>query len=73
MGEEWTAQQCADVWGIKLKTWHGYVARDQAPKPTRHVGRTPVWDPDEVRDYPRPGRGARTDLKSEGAQDVRPD
>lgn len=63
MAEEWTAQQCADHWGVKLKTWHGYVAREQAPKAVRRIGRTPLWDAQEVRDYPRPGRGARTDLQ----------
>jgi len=25
-------------------TWTGYVARGQAPKPRRHIGRTPLWD-----------------------------
>lgn len=63
MSEEWTAAQCATAWGIKPRTWHGYVAREQAPKPVRHVGRTPVWDAEAVRNYPRPGRGARTDLR----------
>lgn len=63
-GEEWTAQQCADEWGIKLKTWHGYVARKRAPGPSRHIGRTPVWDPDTVRRYVRSGQGRRTDLPS---------
>jgi hypothetical protein len=62
MSEEWTAAQCADAWGVPPRTWHSYVARDQAPKPTRHVGRTPLWDADTVRTYPRPGQGARTDL-----------
>ncbi|MFC1418606.1 hypothetical protein [Streptacidiphilus cavernicola] len=63
--EEWTAQQCADAWGIKVKTWHGYVARGQAPPAKRHVGRTPVWDPETVRTYDRQGQGKRTDLTQE--------
>lgn len=25
-------------------TWSSYTARDQAPKPSRYVGRTPLWD-----------------------------
>lgn len=45
---EWTAQQCADAYGIKPKTWHSYVARDQAPSPVRHIGRTPLWNTAEV-------------------------
>lgn len=62
--EEWTADQCAAEWGIKPRTWHSYVRRQPptAPQPIRHIGRTPVWDADTVRTYPRPGRGARTDL-----------
>jgi hypothetical protein len=45
---EWTAQQCAEAWGVQLKTWHSYVARDQAPKPVRRIGRTPMWNTAEV-------------------------
>lgn len=63
--EEWTAAQCADSWGVKLRTWHSYVARGTAPPAARHVGRTPVWDAAAVRDYPRPGRGARSDITRE--------
>jgi hypothetical protein len=63
--KEWTAQQCADEWGVKLKTWHGYVSRKGAPKPGRYVGRTPLWDAAVVRSWLRPGQGARTD-KAEG-------
>lgn len=62
--EEWTADQCADHWGIKRRTWHGYVARGYAPKLKRRVGRTPVWDAHTVRTWPRPGRGTRTDLNN---------
>lgn len=29
---------------ITAATWRSYVGRDQAPKPVRHVGRTPLWD-----------------------------
>ncbi|KDN80483.1 hypothetical protein [Kitasatospora cheerisanensis] len=59
--ELWTAQQCAAAWGIGLKTWHGYRARGQAPEPCAHAGRTPLWDPQTVRTWPRTGQGARTD------------
>jgi hypothetical protein len=61
--EEWTVAECAAHWNIEPSTWRSCVARNQAPKPKRHVGRTPVWDPEEVRGWPRPGQGARTDLK----------
>lgn len=29
---------------IAVSTWSAYVARGQAPKPARHVQRTPLWD-----------------------------
>lgn len=61
--EEWTVRQCADHLGIQPGTWRSYVARGQAPKPTRHLDqRTPLWSAAEVRAWQRPGRGARTDL-----------
>ncbi|MBW0132933.1 hypothetical protein [Pseudonocardia abyssalis] len=50
----WTAQECADAWGVKIGTWHGYVSRGQAPAPLPD-GRT--WDADAVRTFPRPGVG----------------
>lgn len=50
----WTAQECAEAWGVKIGTWHGYVSRDQAPAPLPD-GRT--WDADAVRTFPRPGAG----------------
>ena len=59
--EEWEAARCAQEWGVQLRTWHGYVARNQAPGPIYHLGRTPIWDAHEVRRYPR-GQGRRTDL-----------
>jgi hypothetical protein len=59
MAEEWTRDQCAKEWKVEPDTWSGYVTRGQAPKPTRHIGRTPLWDADEVRGWQRPGQGAR--------------
>lgn len=42
---------------IAESTWRGAVAREVAPQPVRHVGRTPLWDSDEVGAY---GRGEWT-------------
>lgn len=33
---------------IGASTWSAYVRRGQAPKPARHVGRTPLWDMDVI-------------------------
>lgn len=67
--EEWTAAQCATAWSVKARTWHSYVARSQAPKPIRHIGRTPLWDAAAVRSWPRHGQGARTDITKEEPND----
>lgn len=53
----WTAQDCADHWGISPITWRSYVSRGQAPAPSTRISRTPLWDPATVRAWPRPGRG----------------
>lgn len=53
--ETWTSQQCAEAWGVKTPTWLGYVSRGQAPPPL--PGPQKRWDPDAVRDFPRPGAG----------------
>jgi hypothetical protein len=29
---------------IAPSTWSSYTARGQAPKPSRHIARTPIWD-----------------------------
>ena len=67
--EEWTSDQCAKAWGIKRRTWSGYVTRGYAPQPSRHVGRTPVWDAEKVRTWPRPGQGTRTTPDTTDAPD----
>lgn len=33
---------------ITAATWRSYVGRGQAPKPNRHVGRTPLWNLDDI-------------------------
>ncbi len=59
MGREITSGEVVELTGVARKTFSGYVARGQAPKPIRHVGRTPVWDEDEIKAWQanRPGRG----------------
>ncbi len=53
--ETWTSAQCAAAWGVKVPTWLGYVSRGQAPAPLPGTARR--WDPDAVREFPRPGAG----------------
>lgn len=58
MGEI-TSAEVGDLTGVPRQTFSGYVARGQAPKPIRHVGRTPLWDEDEIKAWKegRPGSG----------------
>ncbi|WP_224274109.1 AlpA family transcriptional regulator [Streptomyces sp. LS1784] len=50
----WTRQQVLDYLRaagrpIAPGTWSSYVARGQAPAPVRRVGRTPLWNPAEIK------------------------
>lgn len=67
MSDTWTVDQCAATWGVKPSTWRKYVASGFAPAPLDGYDdqRRRRWDPDTVRMFPRPGRGARTDLLKE--------
>ncbi|WP_152990081.1 AlpA family transcriptional regulator [Frankia sp. ACN1ag] len=49
---------------ISADTWSSYVSRGQAPTPTRHIGRAPVWDSAQVRAWQaaRRGRGWRAGI-----------
>ncbi|MDJ0363148.1 transcriptional regulator [Rhodococcus sp. H29-C3] len=49
---------------MPAKTWSSYVARGQAPKPARHLSRTPLFAREDIEHWidNRPGSGARTDL-----------
>lgn len=51
---------------VAASTWRSYVARGQAPAPTKRVSTAPLFDEDSVRKWARdrPGRGARTDLRT---------
>ena len=51
---QWLADQGRPV---ARDTWTGYVSRGQAPAPTHRVGRTPVWDPDQIRAWHNARRG----------------
>lgn len=60
--EEWTARQCAEHIGVKPSTWRAYVARGQAPRPSRYLDqRTPLWSAAEVRAWDRPRQAARAE------------
>lgn len=50
----WTRPQVLDYLReqgrpIRPGTWSSYVARGQAPAPSGHVNRTPLWDPREIK------------------------
>lgn len=56
--EEWTVAEVVAYLAsqgrhVARDTWTSYVSRGQAPAPKRRVGRTPVWDPEVIREYDR--------------------
>lgn len=52
-GRSLTRSQAAKLAGVKVDTWSSYVARGHAPAPIEHVGRTPLWDADQLRAWLR--------------------
>lgn len=56
----------ANIAGVTPDTWSGYVSREQAPAPVRHVGRTPLWDEEAVHTWAatRPGSGSRSTARA---------
>lgn len=61
MGELIERSAAAAKAGITADTFSAYVARGQAPAPSQKIGRTPLWDEDEISDWltSRPGRRGR--------------
>lgn len=51
---------------LSSSTWRAYVARGQAPKPARHISRTPLYERSDIEQWirDRPGSGSRTDLRA---------
>lgn len=48
--ELWRTADCSTFAGVSIRTWGGYVARDQCPQPIARLdARTPLWDAEEVR------------------------
>ncbi|WP_139277839.1 hypothetical protein [Rhodococcus marinonascens] len=51
----WSAEQCSKFLNVTQGTWRSYVnrpgKRNPAPQPVHRFGKTPVWDPEEVREY----------------------
>lgn len=56
-----TRAEAAELAGVKVETWSGYVARGQAPKPTDRIYGKPLWDRRVVEDWKqnRPGQGSK--------------
>ncbi len=65
MAATWTADECAEAWGVAPSTWRAYVAQGRAPGPLPGYDeqRRRMWDPDVVKSWKRPGQGSRSDLK----------
>lgn len=67
----WSAEECAQAWGVRTSTFLGYVSRGQAPAPLPDPGPDGRrrWDVDAVRSFPRPGAGrSRAGATAEAAE-----
>lgn len=62
----WTLAEVAAFWGITYTTARTYRSRGRGelPEPDKVFGRSPAWKPATIINHPRPGQGARTDLRS---------
>ncbi|WP_435601282.1 helix-turn-helix transcriptional regulator [Streptomyces sp. C10-9-1] len=60
----WTIADIADHWGVSEQTIRTYRSRrrGELPEPDAVFGRSPVWKPETIIRFQRPGQGARTDL-----------
>lgn len=60
----WTINDVADYWGVTPQTIRTYRSRGRGelPKEDRMFNRSPVWRPQTIVRFARPGQGARTDL-----------
>jgi predicted DNA-binding transcriptional regulator AlpA len=61
LGSDWCGvRQVAKFLGVQEATVRSWVSRQRMPEPDGHVGRTPVWRGDTVREWarnrPRKGR-----------------
>jgi hypothetical protein len=61
----WTLQDVADFYGIKYESARKERTRGHLPPEDKLFGRSPVWRPATIINHPRPGQGARTDLRQE--------
>lgn len=53
----WDSAAVGAYLGVTAKTVRDYATRGDIPKPDGHLGRTPYWFADTIRDFERPGRG----------------
>lgn len=61
----WTIADVAAYLGIKEETVRTYRKRGWLPKEDDKFGQSPVWKPETIINFKRPGQGARTDLKGD--------
>ncbi|WP_371575222.1 MarR family transcriptional regulator [Streptomyces sp. NBC_01314] len=55
--EIWDTAAVGRFLGVAAKTVRDYATRGDIPKPDGHLGRTPYWFADTIREHERPGRG----------------
>ena len=53
----WRVTDCAEHCGIKPTTFRTHVCDGRAPQPVAHLGKSPLWDAEQVKTWHtnRPG------------------
>jgi DNA-binding transcriptional MerR regulator len=51
--KHYTTGDIAEALGVEPSTVRAYNAREQMPRPTGHVGRTPYWTPEDIEPWLR--------------------
>lgn len=59
--ELWRIADCAAWCGIRASTWRQYTAAGRVPTPGGQLGKTPLWNAEEVKTWHanRPGSPVR--------------
>lgn len=61
--EQWSTVDVANFLGVAPGTVRAYSSRGQMPQPDGKIGASPWWWASTIREWQRPGRGSRSDLK----------
>lgn len=55
----WRAEECAAYCHVGVATWIKYSHDKRTPPPVGKIGRSPLWDAEEVKDWENKRRAKR--------------